>query len=544
MGRAGGTMTPVPGRDELVPLADRLAVLQTVRLLVATAVLGVSAVMGNVQHRLVPLATTYIAITGIVEFVRRRARRRGLATVSATLLLDGVFLAFAVALTGGYGSPLLFLVFLEVMAVTLLVSYRTGLKIAVWYVILLFAGHAAAAARIGGIESPGSDRDAALSAIAFLLFAVGAAAFSSVNERALRRSRADLRGLVELGAELERARDPEDVVLLIAAHARERLGFERVAILTPQDDGWWGAVDDGGPPVFFEGGHAAGPLVNRMWAGDEPVLIRTTEQAPVVEYALPNAINFVVVPLLAEGESLGVVVAEWGHRRPDRIPALTVDTLAQSAAHAAMSLRNTWLLAEVERLATRDGLTGLSNRRLFEESLEREVARADRRGSPLALVVLDVDHFKDVNDTLGHQAGDAVLREVGRALSEKTKASDLPARYGGDEFVVLLPDCSGADCITVAERLRSAVAARMTTVKVTVSAGCAALPDNAHDGERLVAAADAALYEAKREGRNRTMRSTRRPFEVTDNHQPEHNHHADNNHQANNDHGNSPAGVQ
>jgi two-component system cell cycle response regulator len=235
----------------------------------------------------------------------------------------------------------------------------------------------------------------------------------------------------------------------------------------------------------------------------------------VVAHVLPDAINFVVVPLLAEGESLGVVVAEWGVRRDDRIPALTVDTLAQSASHAALSLRNTWLLAEVERLATRDGLTGLANRRLFEESLEREIARADRKGSPLALVVLDVDHFKDVNDTLGHQAGDAVLREVGRALSENTKASDLPARYGGDEFVVLLPDCSGPDSYAVAERLRAAVVAGMTTVKVSVSGGTAALPDNAHDGERLVAAADAALYEAKRAGRNRSMRSTRHPSEVS-----------------------------
>jgi two-component system, cell cycle response regulator len=509
-------MMPAPGRDELVPLADRLAVLQTVRLLVATAVLIVSALLGDVQHRLVPLATVYIAITGVVEFVRRRARRRGLATVTATLLLDGVFLAVAVALTGGYESPLLFLVFLEVMAVTLLVSYRTGLKIAVWYVLLLFAGHAAAAARIGGVDSPGSDRDAALSAIAFLLFAVGAAAFSSVNERALRRSRADLRGLVEFGAELERAHEPGDVVLLVAAHARARLGFGRVAVLIPRDGGSWGAVDDGDAQVFFESQEAVDPVVRRLSAREEPALVRTADELPAVDAVLPDAVNFVIVPLIAEDESLGVVVAEWGARPGARIPALTVDTLAQSAVHAALSLRNTWLLTEVERLATRDGLTGLPNRRLFEESLEREIARSERRGSPVALVVLDVDHFKDVNDTLGHQAGDAVLREVGRVLEEHTKASDLPARYGGDEFVVLLPDCSGPDCERVAERLRSAVAEQTTTIKVTVSAGAASLPENAHDAERLVAAADAALYEAKRAGRDRAVRSARRPVQLAE----------------------------
>jgi diguanylate cyclase (GGDEF)-like protein len=114
-------------------------------------------------------------------------------------------------------------------------------------------------------------------------------------------------------------------------------------------------------------------------------------------------------------------------------------------------------------------------------------------------VVLDVDHFKDVNDTVGQQAGDAVLREVAWAMAGNTKASDLPARYGGDEFVVLLPDCTGDDALAVAERLRAAVARDVTAVPVTVSAGVGAIPGNAGDGERLVAAADASLYSAKRE---------------------------------------------
>lgn len=500
--------------DDFVALGDRLTVLQRVRYLVALAVLVVSGVMGDWQHRIAPLVVAYVVITGLIEVVRRRARRRGLGAISATLLLDGVFLAVAVTLTGGYESPLLFLVFLQVIAVTLLVSYRTGLKIAVWYVLLLFAGHAAADARIGGIDSPGGDRDAVVVAVAFLLFAVGAAAFSSVNERALRRSRADLRGLVEFSADLERAGEPQDVAFHITAHICSRLRFERAAVFVPDRMGWWGVVDDGHGSVMFECGTDGGPVVGRAWLSEDPVLVRDTTETPLVETLLPGATNFIVAPLVAEAEPLGMVLAEWGSRRGNQIPALTVDTLAQSVAHAALSLRNTWLLSEVERLATRDGLTGLANRRLFEESLEREVARAQRRGSPVALVALDVDHFKEVNDTLGHPAGDAVLREVGRALTENTKASDLPARYGGDEFVVLLPDCSGLDAVTVAERLRSEVAARMTTVKVSVSAGAAALPENADDGTGLVAAADAALYEAKRAGRDRSARSGRGPSDL------------------------------
>jgi predicted signal transduction protein with EAL and GGDEF domain len=102
-----------------------------------------------------------------------------------------------------------------------------------------------------------------------------------------------------------------------------------------------------------------------------------------------------------------------------------------------------------------------------------------------------------------------VLRQVGAALVANTKASDLPARYGGDEFVVLLPDCGGVDAIRVAERLRAAVAREVTAVPITVSAGVGETPANAGDDDQLVAAADGALYAAKREGRNRTVRSDR-----------------------------------
>jgi diguanylate cyclase (GGDEF)-like protein len=140
------------------------------------------------------------------------------------------------------------------------------------------------------------------------------------------------------------------------------------------------------------------------------------------------------------------------------VPAVTVDTLAQSAIQAAVVLRNAALLGEVEHLATRDGLTGLPNRRLFEETLSREIARSYRRRVPLSLAVIDVDHFKEINDTASHQAGDEVLRQVGAALVANTKGSDLAARYGGDEFVVLLPDCSADEALGVAERLRAAVA--------------------------------------------------------------------------------------
>jgi len=172
-------------------------------------------------------------------------------------------------------------------------------------------------------------------------------------------------------------------------------------------------------------------------------------------------------------------------------------------------LRNARLLDEIERLATRDSLTGLANRRLFDESLRREAARSQRLGSPLSLLVLDVDHFKQVNDSYGHQTGDDVLCEVADALVANTKNFDVAARYGGDEFVVLLPGCSREDAIGVAQRVRNEIAREVGEAPVTISGGIATMPDNAADAERLMAAADAALYEAKRTGRDRVASSGR-----------------------------------
>src|SRR5688500_16908490 len=147
---------------DLTPLADRLAVLQATRVLAAIAVLGVPAVTGDGPSDLLPLALGYLGLTALIEGVRRFARIRTPWPVTSMLLADGVFLALAVSLTGGARSPLLFLMFLDVLAVTLLASYRSGLKIAVWNALLLFIGQAAVRAGVIDAGNPASDRDAAL----------------------------------------------------------------------------------------------------------------------------------------------------------------------------------------------------------------------------------------------------------------------------------------------------------------------------------------------------------------------------------------------
>jgi diguanylate cyclase (GGDEF)-like protein len=163
-------------------------------------------------------------------------------------------------------------------------------------------------------------------------------------------------------------------------------------------------------------------------------------------------------------------------------------------------------LAGLAEASRRDGLTGLPNRRAFDEELAREVARAGRTGGPLAVVVLDVDRFKAVNDRHGHAAGDAVLREVAARAAAAARRGDLAARIGGEEFALILPSADLAGAAELAERIRAAIAGSPVhagePLAVTASLGCAALAPGEAPGA-LLARADARLYEAKRAGRDR-----------------------------------------
>lgn len=157
-----------------------------------------------------------------------------------------------------------------------------------------------------------------------------------------------------------------------------------------------------------------------------------------------------------------------------------------------------------ESLATTDGLTGLKNHRAFQEALEREYARAGRSGSPLSLVMIDVDRFKQFNDQFGHPAGDEALKQVARILTEASRSDTIVARYGGEEFAAILPDCGRKDAAGVAERLRRAVEDGPWILRpITASLGTATMLDSTLDRAALIAQADAALYRAKVDGRNR-----------------------------------------
>ena len=185
---------------------------------------------------------------------------------------------------------------------------------------------------------------------------------------------------------------------------------------------------------------------------------------------------------------------------------------AYLAQQTALAIENVALHEQLRRQATLDELTGLSNHRRFQEALSQEVARTRRTGRPTALVMLDLDDFKQLNDAYGHRLGDGVLRTVADVVAGACRGTDEPARYGGDELAVILPDTDLEGAWTLAESMRRAVEALDlaledgTPLPVTVSVGVGAVERDGEAGD-LIEAADTALFQAKRAGRNRT-RST------------------------------------
>jgi diguanylate cyclase (GGDEF)-like protein len=212
------------------------------------------------------------------------------------------------------------------------------------------------------------------------------------------------------------------------------------------------------------------------------------------------------IPLESGAEQALLLLAPAGREFPEESRELA----NWLGSQAAVALENARLHRLVERQAVTDGLTELANRRQFEQALAGEISRAERFGGMLALVLADLDDFKQVNDRYGHQAGDEVLRRFAAVLRETVRDVDLPARYGGEEFAVLLPQTDVAGAERLAERLRQSVAERPMTkrpgalVAVTASFGVASFPEAATPAA-LFAAADEALYRAKAAGKNRVV---------------------------------------
>jgi diguanylate cyclase (GGDEF)-like protein len=517
------TTTATKGASELVPIADRMRYMQGFRLLLAIAV-GLVAVISGDSLEAAPLALAivtagYLALSGLSHLAWRVSRRGGLALFGLMLMIDGVFLAWTSWATGGAVSPLRFVIALHLVTVALLASYRTGMKLAMWHSLLLLVLYyaqeaellAQVDARAGAVGSPFEQLIAYT--LIFWFVAIATASFSAVNERELRRRRVDLEALAALATRLEGVEDSATVADTLLEGIVDAFDFERAALFGLPDDtelvllAHSGQVSSGASAVQPGAESVLGAvlqsrrrlLVSGVDAGDDPWLAEL----------LPGARQLVVIPLSAEGHAIGVLVAEHSLRAGSRIEHRVVSMVERFASHGALALRNAWLLEQVRAMASTDGLTGIANRLTFNQTLEREVSRAARAGEDMSLVLMDIDHFKKLNDTFGHQTGDDVLRRVAATLKATARIYDTPARYGGEEFGVILPRTSPEDAMMVADRLREAIGASGDDPGVTVSAGVATFPLDAADPDALVGAADEALYASKRGGRNRVTRSER-----------------------------------
>lgn len=433
------------------------------------------------------------------------------------LLIDGIYLAWITYQTGGSDSPLQFLLYLHLIAVTLLAAHRTGLKIALWHALLFFVVFYAQAAEIldpidqAAVQGALSARSV-LTVMGFFVFALGTAAFSSINERELRRRKVDLEALTAMAQGLENETDARGVAQTLLNNVCDSFGFQRGAVVAAANGGNPSLMAFRGPGEAPEAKPGVDSVMQRAWDSHETVLVKQLDPDADAQLSalMPFARNLVITPLFAEGQPLGVLAVEYTPGTGPRIERRVIAMIQQFSAHGALALRNAWLLEQVRKMADTDALTGVANRRTFEHVLEREVSRAGRNGEQVTLIMFDIDHFKSINDTHGHQMGDEVLKKVAATLAAGCRDFDVPARYGGEEFAIVLPSCSAKESLVVAERLRRSLGEADNPVPITASAGVATFPTHAADPERLIAAADEALYESKRAGRDRVTRSRRR----------------------------------
>ncbi|MGE5509276.1 MAG: diguanylate cyclase [Chitinophagales bacterium] len=254
--------------------------------------------------------------------------------------------------------------------------------------------------------------------------------------------------------------------------------------------------------AYFRGAHLFHGFRSNVLYADGLATTMEVEGAPTAVE------DFLFVPIMAKGEVVGGLAL--AHPPGGHFTAEDQANLQLIATHAYLVIENAFLYEQVKQLSITDGLTRVFNRRYLEDRLEQEFRRSQRHKTFLSCLMMDIDHFKQINDTYGHQAGDLVLRKLMELCRQVTRSTDIIGRFGGEEFVVLLPetDTLGGKC--VAERLRKLVESQTFTtdagpVRMTISLGLCSIPAvGVEEPADLIKQTDAALYEAKHSGRNKT----------------------------------------
>ncbi len=329
----------------------------------------------------------------------------------------------------------------------------------------------------------------------------------SAYVNALTASRDQLRGhLGVLGDTLSSTHDLDRILQVILQTARHATGASSGVVLLSTDGMLVGQCSEGiALPVRVPIGSG---LVGSVAATGVPRIGRVDRDGPRLVEGEPACNTYVVVPFCLS-ESLGAqgVLALYDRLGRDEFDDSDLDTLRTFAGQASVAVDNVRIHEEAQRLSVTDPLTGLFNYRSLRDCMRRETDRAGRFGRRLAVLALDLDHFKDINDRYGHAAGDAVLAEFAQRIRYEIREVDVAFRQGGEEFALLLPETDEVGGMVVAERLceairRTSIHVGELRISVTVSIGIAVFPDHGTTGPAVLQAADEALYAAKTAGRD------------------------------------------
>jgi diguanylate cyclase (GGDEF)-like protein len=501
----------------VVPLSARVLAMLGFRVLFVVVLLGLGTLDPTLSWRASLVAgLAYLAVTGLLSAaVRLPGRGLAVRCFGVSLLVDGVYVQYQrEILDEGLATDVCLTALL--VAVFLLASFRTGLKLAVWQSVLLLVTLRGQESGLfpappGPVGALDGETELLADLVMLWLVVVTTAVAAATNERELRRRRYDAESLARFAAGLHRDTRPQEVAGHVVDFAVAELGAAR-AVVVRQLGGRLSLVADSGAAgldgvdgVDGEAARSALLALPRRPDGSVLALRLDPDRDPWLAALLPDARRLVVLGLAGAGSESTSLVVVLG-RRNDRAERRVVEAAVQATATASLAWSRAELLMAAEHRAATDGLTGLANRRTLDATLARMFADRERSRTSFALVLVDVDHFKSVNDRLGHQAGDEVLQVVARLLADHAEqAGGTAARYGGEEFAVLVPGTDAVAAAALAQACRLALHQVDTAVPVTASFGVAVVPDHARDADALVRASDAALIAAKNAGRDRVV---------------------------------------